>query len=150
MNAMHNVSQLAWLAQLATTLPLVGLIWLVQVVAYPLFAHVGPAEFAVYHRAHSTLITLVVGPLMVVELGAAGIWALHPEAQVSRAEAFVGLALVLVAWAVTMFASVPQHNILARGFDALAHSTLVATNWLRTLAWTARGVILLSILWRRG
>jgi hypothetical protein len=35
--------RLALLLQLGTTLPMVGVIWLVQWVAYPLFAHVGDA-----------------------------------------------------------------------------------------------------------
>ena len=55
----------ALLLQLGTTLPLVGLIWFVQVVAYPLFARVAVADFLAYHESHSRLITYVVGPLMV-------------------------------------------------------------------------------------
>lgn len=40
--------------------------------------------------------------------------------------------LAVATWVVTMFVSVRQHDILARGFDARAHNLLVATNWLRT------------------
>jgi len=54
--------------QLGTTLPLVGLIWFVQIVAYPLFARVGADAFPAYHEAHARLITFVVAPLMVLEL----------------------------------------------------------------------------------
>jgi hypothetical protein len=145
-----TVAQLAWLAQLASTLPLVGLIWFVQIVAYPLFAQVGPAEFARYHAAHSSLITMVVGPLMLVELVAAIAWAVDGGADTSRPVAWAGLLLVLVAWGVTAFVSVPQHAVLGRGFDVQAHATLVTTNWLRTLAWSARGALLLGLLARRA
>jgi hypothetical protein len=133
----------AFVVQLATTLPLVGLIWLVQVVAYPLFARVGTGDFAAYHAAHSRLITVVVGPLMLGELVGALAWVVAADDTVPRWLAWVGLALVAVAWLVTAFASVPQHEVLSRGFEARAHALLVSTNWLRTFAWTARGALLL-------
>ena len=132
--------------QLATTLPLVGLIWFVQVVAYPLFARVAPADFRPYHEAHSRRITYVVAPLMLAELLGAIAWLIWPLDDVPRKVAWVGAALAVTVWVVTMFVSVPQHDVLARGFDARAHDLLVVTNWLRTAAWTARGATLLWVL----
>jgi hypothetical protein len=58
------------------------------------------------------------------------------------------LALVLLIWAVTFFISVPFHNRLAQGFDYISIDGLVRTNWLRTLAWTARLALLSYMLWR--
>lgn len=52
----------------ASTLMMTGVIWFVQVVHYPLFAEVGRAEFAQYEASHSGLTTLIVAPLMLVEL----------------------------------------------------------------------------------
>ena len=135
--------RLAMLVQLAATLPLCGLIWMVQVVVYPQFARVGPAEFAAYHAAHARLITLVVGPLMLAELGAAFVGIVARDEHMTAGMAWLGLALTGLAWLTTMFASVPQHNVLSSGFDARAHEVLVATNWIRTLAWSARGALLL-------
>jgi hypothetical protein len=140
------VTRFVLCAQLATTLPLVGLLWMVQLVAYPLFARAGASSFAAYHAAHSSWITLVVGPLMLGELASAALWVAVRPPEVSPILAWVGLALVLIAWGVTAFVSVPQHAILARGFDAEAHATLVATNWIRTAAWSARGVMLVWIV----
>ena len=136
----------ALLLQLGTTLPLVGLIWFVQVVAYPLFARVAAADFLAYHASHSRLITYVVAPLMLGELASAIAWLIWPLRGVSPAVAWVGAALAVAAWAATMFVSVPQHTILARGFDPRAHDLLVVTNWIRTAAWTARGAILLWVV----
>ena len=56
------------LSQLITTLPLCGVIWMVQLVVYPQFANVGAAQFANYHRFHSNRITLIVAPLMLGEI----------------------------------------------------------------------------------
>jgi hypothetical protein len=136
----------ALLLQLATTLPLVGLIWFVQVVAYPLFARVAAADFPAYHEAHSRLITYVVAPLMLGELWGAVAWLIWPLDEAPRQVAWVGAALAVAAWVVTVFVSVPQHNILARGFDARAYDVLLVTNWLRTAVWTLRGAALLWVL----
>ena len=134
------------LLQLATTLPLVGLIWFVQVVAYPLFARVAAADFPAYHEAHSRLITYVVAPLMLGELLGAIAWLFWPLDGVPQAVAWVGAALAVGAWIVTVFVSIPQHNLLARGFDARALDVLLVTNWSRTAAWTVRGAMLLWVL----
>ena len=143
-----NVPRLALLVQLSTTLPLVGVIWMVQVVAYPLFARVGAAEFARYHEAHARLITFVVGPLMVGELGASMVSVFRPHAAMPRGAALGGVVLALLTWGFTMFLSVPKHDLLGHGFDARAHELLVLTNWLRTAAWTARGALLLWVAHR--
>jgi hypothetical protein len=140
------VTRFALCAQLATTLPLVGLIWMVQLVAYPLFARVGTSSFAAYHAAHSSWITLVVGPLMLGELASAALLIVARPPELPTGLAWFGFALVALVWAVTVFVSVPRHEILARGFDPDAHATLVATNWIRTAVWSVRGAMLLWIV----
>ena len=47
-----------------------------------------------------------------------------------------------------MLLQVPQHRILEGGFDPAAHRFLVSSNWVRTIAWTARGVVALFLLAR--
>lgn len=133
------------LANALSTWAMVGAIWIVQIVHYPLFARVGEVGWTGYERAHQSLITLVVGPLMLVEaLTSLGL-ALAPPSIVRPPEAWVGLGLVAVAWLVTALVSVPLHGQLSAGFDADAHRALVATNWIRTLAWTGHGA--LCALW---
>jgi hypothetical protein len=137
------VNRLLLLLQLATTLPLAGLIWTIQVVHYPLFAGVGPTRFAAYHADHSRLISLLVVPLMCVELLSALATFRWPDEAMPRWFGPAMLGLVGLAWATTALGSVPAHGQLAQGFDAAAHARLVHTNWLRTLAWTARSAMLL-------
>lgn len=142
------MGRLALLAQLATTLPLVGLIWMVQVVVYPQLARVGPAEFLAYHAAHTRLITPVVGPLMVGELLAAVAFLAAPTTGTPPWLPAIGLGLVAACWGTTVFLSVPQHELLGRGFQAAAWGRLTATNWVRTVAWTVRGALLLWLVAR--
>lgn len=118
---------------------LTGVIWVVQLVTYPALALVGKPEFARYHAAHTRGMGWVVGAPMVLELALAAwlAWAAYPTW--GAGTALGQLALVLVVWAVTFFVSVPFHNRLAAGgYDYVAIDGLVRTNWLRTLAWTAR------------
>lgn len=136
---------LVLLANALSTWGMVGAIWIVQVVHYPLFVCVGEDGWTAYARAHQSLITLVVGPLMLVEAITSLALALAPPATVRPLEAWAGLALVAVAWLVTATVSVPLHGQLSAAFDADAHRALVSTNWIRTLAWTAHGA--LCALW---
>lgn len=128
-------------AQAAADWAMVGVIWMVQLVQYPGFLRVGAGDFSAFHAFHSERISLVVGPLMAIE-GLAALWLLvQRPAGVSFGVAALGAALLAVALLTTLFVSVPLHGRLANGFDAEAVRRLVATNWIRTAAWTARGAV---------
>ncbi len=135
---MTILEQVMLIAQLASTLPLVGLIWTIQVVHYPLFSLVGESSQARYQRTHMDRITWVVGPLMLVELVATGtLVALTPLDPLALA----GALLLAVIWISTALFQVPCHGRLLEGFDAGIHRRLVTTNWVRTGAWTGRGIV---------
>ena len=134
------------LANAVATLFMTGLIWFVQVVHYPLFARVGNEAFPAYSRAHQTLTTLVVGPPMLVEALTALLLVVSRPAQVSAWLAWTGLALVGVIWLSTAALQVPAHGRLVSGFDAEVGSFLVTTNWIRTVAWSARAAVVCAML----
>jgi hypothetical protein len=137
------------LANVACCLVLVGLIWTIQVVHYPLFARVGAQEWAQYHAEHSGRITLLVGPLMLAEVGLAlALFAAAPAER--RWLAFVAGALVAVVWGATAMLSVPLHGRLSGAPDLGLVAALVKTNWVRTVAWTARAGLLVGWLARAG
>ncbi len=132
-----------FLANLASTLLMAGVIWTVQVVHYPLFARVGEPGFAAYEAEHASRITYVVGPLMVVELATSVLLFWTRPAGMPVAVVWLGIALVATVWVSTFLVQVPLHAALSQGFDGKAHATLVVTNWVRTAAWTARGALLI-------
>lgn len=139
------------LTQLFSTLSLFGLIWFVQVVHYPLFAAIGEPQFRAYTAAHATRTTWVVAPLMLLELGSAGLLllpALRP-AVVQLSEAWLGLMLLAAIWLSTALVQVPLHNRLQAGYSLAHAGHLVRTNWLRTVAWTLRAVLVLTWVARR-
>ncbi len=131
------------LAHLAATLFMVGVIWFVQVVHYPLFSRVGPEKFSLYSEAHSRLTTYVVGPPMLVEALTALLLVFQRPEGVPLAAALIGLALVVAVWLSTALLQVPRHTTLGSGFDRRAWTGLVLSNWVRTVAWSARGGLVL-------
>ena len=128
-------------AHLASTWAMVGLIWTVQCVQYPLLAHVGREVFAGYHRRYLRWTTWVVGPFMLVESASAVALLYAPPAWMPLGSLWLDLAGIFVQWIATAVFSVPMHRRLERGFDAHAHRILVRSNWLRSLAWSARGLL---------
>lgn len=119
-----------------------GLIWVIQVVHYPLLAKVGAEGYRDYQLSHQALISLIVGPVMLVEAAAVALLLLVKR----DAWTLAGAALLAAIWLSTAFLQVPMHNVLANAFDADAHIRLVQTNWIRTIAWTVRGGIALYLL----
>jgi hypothetical protein len=134
------------LAHAAATLFMVGVIWFVQVVHYPLFARVGWAGFAAYSTAHTRLTGLVVGPPMLVEAATAVALVVSTPPEVSGWLVRVGLVLLAGIWLSTALLQSPRHTELGRGLDLSAHRSLVTSNWLRTVLWSLRGFVVLSIL----
>ena len=124
----------------AATWALVGLIWTVQLVHYPLFAQVGAEAFRSYHARHTQQITWIVAPLMAVELLTS---ALLVARGAREPWLLASLAPLAFNWISTWRVQIPLHKRLANGFDADVHRRLVATNWWRTAAWSIRGGCLL-------
>ena len=130
-------------ARIAVDFGLVVLIWLVQLIIYPGFRYYSPAELAVWHPKYSNLITLVVGPLMLAQVGLVG-WDVMNRFSWSAAASAI---LVGLMWASTAFQAIPIHNAIAGGDvspEILAR--LVNVNWVRTVGWT---VILGLGIWGR-
>ncbi len=135
-------ANVTFLIQLLATWYMVGLIWMVQIVHYPLMGRVGEETFTRYETEHSRKITPIVAAPMLVELVTAAWMLFAPPPSLPRWVAVAGLTLVVLIWLSTAFVQVPCHQRLAAGFDAAAHQTLVRSNWLRTAMWTVRGVLL--------
>lgn len=140
-----GVLQAVVVAHLASMFVLVGLIWTVQVVHYPLMALVGREHFVAYEAAHSPrMASVVVLPWAVQGITTAWLLVERPE-EVGAALVWGGAVAALVTVLVTALASVPAHTLLSAGFDAQTHARLVRTNWLRTAAWSAHACIATAI-----
>lgn len=138
------VETAVWL-QLVTTIYLVGLIWCIQIVHYPLMNRIESQGFAEFHRQHSLRIgSIVIVPMVIELITSFGLVALDSKG-IMPALPVIGLALTAVIWISTFAIQVPLHRKLATGFDVHAHRILVRSNWIRTAAWTMRAAIAVTI-----
>lgn len=126
-----------------------GVIWVIQLVHYPIFDAIerGPDDqlWQQFGDRHRRSVSYVVGPFMLIE-GVTGIWlVVDPPGGLSLVLPLIAGALMALAYGTTAFVSVPLHERLTATFDDDAHRRLVSTNWIRTFAWTARGVLVAVI-----
>ena len=125
---------------------MVGLIWLIQLVHYPLFSYVGSKEFRIFHENHKIFITPVVGIVMIVELVTSGIIIFQIPNGIPNWTAIVGIILLGVIWFSTLLFQIPFHKKLSTKFDENVLMMLINTNWIRTICWSLRGIIVLIML----
>lgn len=136
-----NANQV-FLLNLLATWYMVGLIWMVQLVHYNLFDRVGAEQFIQYEKDHQRLITPIVGIPMLVESACTVALLFMAPVGVPRWAAWAGAIMLGLIWVSTAFLQIPYHAKLCQGFDQAAYHGLVVTNWIRTVLWTARGVLL--------
>ena len=122
-----------------------GFIWLVQVVAWPLFGYVGPKEFERYHQAWWRGIRFILF-IPSALAGVAGLWLLFVR-PVGVPEWLVALAFTayVLTYVVTAIWFGPQQAALN---DACSprFELILRTHWLRTALVTANALCLLGAL----
>ncbi|MGD1892352.1 MAG: hypothetical protein ACFB15_17405 [Cyclobacteriaceae bacterium] len=137
------------LANLLVAAILTGLIWTIQLVHYPSFRHVGVAHFVEFQHRHMRNILYLVAPLMLIEIFLAVCLQVSVTEKSTILEVTFASGLLFLIWVVTFAISSPIHGQLAtQGFDDALISKLVTTNWIRTIAWTFRTVLLTVIMFK--
>ena len=122
---------------------MVGLIWTIHTVHYPLFAHVGESTYVAFQSQHVDRIgKLLFLPWLTegITLLAISVLVFFGNQRNLRLPAFlngVGMAIALI---ISGFWSAPAHGDLADGFNAAVHDRLMTANLVRSLAWTLCGV----------
>lgn len=133
--------RLLLLIQLITSAAMTGVIWMVQVAVYPLFAKVGAETFVEYHEDYMFLVSFVIMPLMAIE-------ALTCAAcffQGNKRDFLAPSILLGIICLSTALIQVPQHEALTQaGIGAL-----VTGNWIRTIAWTLRTGLLARLVLKK-
>ncbi len=129
-------------AHAAVSLALAAVLWVVQLVVYPVFRWIEPTRFVLWHEGYTGAVTWVVAPLMLLQL--AGVAARYCFLDSPDPLWLLEAACTLAAWAVTVFVSVPLHSRLQGQLPLESRLAsmrrLVLTNWPRTMAWSVCAV----------
>lgn len=144
----HTLERLVLVHVLATWF-MVGMIWTIHTVHYPLFAEVGEATYVAFQSAHVDRIgRLLLVPWLVEGVTLLGLLAIaFPGGQRGiRVPVAIGAVAMAVVLVISGFWSAPAHGDLADGFDPAVHDRLMTANLVRALAWTVRGVTAAWIL----
>lgn len=136
-----ELSQLFLIFWAALVFWVLGQIWLVQIIIYPLFAKVGAADYVHYHRFYSRHI-----PLPVIIPGFASF--LLPVVLVLYGPivplwmSMLNIVAGIVGLLVTVMLEIPRHARLEKnGKNDVTIAELICYNWPRTLSITAQSVI---------
>ncbi|RVX41255.1 hypothetical protein EDD27_3751 [Nonomuraea polychroma] len=137
-----NTSEIVLLATLTAAMFNVGVIWLTQVVVYPVWALVGESEWSAYHEAHKRRLpgTAFI-PHGLAILGALLLIVLRPL-YVPGWAAWLAFAIEAVMLAATAAYWAPLQVRLSRRRDPRLLRLLLATHWIRVGLITVFGALL--------
>lgn len=141
-----RVAEVAAIAQVVGSVGMFGVIWMVQLVHYPLMRFVSASEFPRFETEHRVRISWVVGPLMLVEGLCVLAFVFAPPPGLDWWLPWAGAIAEAAAIGTTVAVSAPLHERLNSHFDPALLDRLIATNWIRTIAWTARAGLAIAML----
>ena len=139
------------MVHVAASFFMVGLIWTIHTVHYPLFAYVGESTYPAFQAEHVErigkllLVPWLLEGLTMLAIGALAFFGQRKDLRLPSLLNGVNMAIVLI---ISGFWSAPAHGDLADGFDPAVHDRLMIANLIRTLAWTLCGVSAIWILIR--
>lgn len=134
------------IVHVAVTWFMVGLIWMIQTVHYPLYAAVGTDVFPQYEREHMRRMGgLLIVPATLEIVTAAVLVGVRPEGVPIWLVLVAGVLLAAI-WIMTALVQAPIHRRLSSGFDPSLVENLIHSNWWRTAAWSLRGGLVAAML----
>ncbi len=119
---------------------LVVLVWVIQLVHYPSFRFIDSSKFTDFHRHHTRSITVIVMPLMLAELIVSFLLVYKNGFTFFET---IALAMVIGVWLSTFLIQIPIHDQLSSDENSKEINKLVSTNWIRTVLWTGKVVVLM-------
>ena len=123
-----------------------GVIWFVQIVHYPLFIFADKERFPEFSKAHSNKAGyVVILPMLLELLTALMLIYIYPSSPFYKY--YIAAFLLLVAvWISTFLIQVPVHKKLPGGYNRNSIKILVKYNWIRTVGWSLRTILLLYLV----
>jgi len=129
-----------FLTHLGSCLAMTGIIWLVQILIYPLLGQISEQQFIQIHNFQMKRITMLVAPLMLIEIFTASLLLYQIKTQTY----LFNLISVLMLWSYTFLVNVPAHKQLSYN-NQKSKNYLILKNWPRTILWSLRSMLLLFL-----
>lgn len=129
-----------------STLLMTGVVWHMQVVHYPMFLDFKKEDGVRATEFHRQRTGYLVMPVMVVEFVTAVLLTSSSWMMLYGNFLWLNLMLLVLIWAITFLRHVPRHKRLSESFEPDTVHALVRANWVRTLLWTLRSILLIRFL----
>ena len=128
---------------LISTSMMVAIIWIVQILHYPTFKFIDQKKYEEFQDFHMKRISYIIIPIMLVELISVVIVLILN----SSLNMLLGASLMLLIfiWILTALLFSKVHAYLLKGYDEDSINKLIGLNWIRTISWTIRLIILLKL-----
>ena len=121
-----------------------GLIVTTQLVTYPLFSSISSSGFTNYHFNYVSKISRIAGPAMLLELIIASFLFYNFGNLFSK---LIFLVTILIFLS-TLLIQVPIHDRIKYKANNLLFKKLVMTNWIRTLLWSLKCILSISLFFK--
>ena len=121
-----------------------GVIWVIQIVHYPSFHFVEKELYTAFQKFHMNRISIIVIPIMLAELITGLLLLLDKSSKSSLL--IISFVILILIWAITGVFFSKTHNKLIIGYQELVVNQLVVMNWIRTLLWTLRLLLLIFFI----
>ena len=130
---------------LVSTSFMVGVIWIVQLVHYPTFLFIDEQKSYDFQKFHMSRISYIVMPAMTTELFSGIYIFIYSNMAIDSNLFLLALTILIINWIITALVFVKMHNKLLINYKIEIISLLVKWNWLRTLLWSVRLILLLRM-----
>ena len=128
------------LGHLIFTSIMTGVIWVIQVVHYPSFHFIEKELYTAFQKFHMNKISIIVIPIMLAELITGMMLFLDKSSK--SPFLIISFVILVLIWLITGVFFSKAHNELMTGYQELVVNQLVVMNWIRTLLWTLRLLLL--------
>ena len=130
------------LTHLISTAIIVGILWVIQVVHYPSFYFIERDEYVSFQKFHMDKISYIVVPVMLIE-SISGFILIYNDINTVL---LISIILLLLIWALTGLYFAPMHQKLMSGYQEEIVEKLVKINWVRTIFWSIRLLLVTAYL----
>ncbi len=133
------------LGHLIFTSIMTGVIWVIQIVHYPSFHFIEKELYTAFQKFHMNKISIIVIPIMLAELITGMMLFLDKSSKSPLL--IVSFVILVLIWLITGVFFSKAHNELMTGYQELVVNQLVVMNWIRTLLWTLRLLLLICFVY---